>query len=65
MKETKAFRVLSDETKMRVLNLLLERECCVCEVAQRFKQPQIHHAIQVFQRRPPRLCVTSKLYPKN
>jgi ArsR family transcriptional regulator len=34
MKETKAFRVLSDETKMRVLNLLLERECCVCEVMQ-------------------------------
>ena len=34
MKETKAFRVLSDETKMRVLNLLLERECCVCEVIQ-------------------------------
>ena len=34
MRETKAFRVLSDETKMRVLNLLLERECCVCEVIQ-------------------------------
>ncbi len=34
MRETKAFRVLSDETKMRVLNLLLERECCVCEVMQ-------------------------------
>jgi ArsR family transcriptional regulator len=34
MKETKAFRVLSDETKMRALNLLLERECCVCEVIQ-------------------------------
>ena len=34
MRETKAFKVLSDETKMRVLNLLLERECCVCEVMQ-------------------------------
>ena len=34
MRETKAFRVLADETKMRVLNLLLERECCVCEVMQ-------------------------------
>lgn len=34
MKETKAFRVLSDETKMRIINLLLERECCVCEVIQ-------------------------------
>ena len=35
MKDTvKAFKVLSDETKLRVLNLLLERECCVCEVMQ-------------------------------
>jgi len=35
MRETvKAFKVLSDETKLRVLNLLLERECCVCEVMQ-------------------------------
>lgn len=34
MRETKSFRLLSDETKMRVLNLLLERECCVCEVMQ-------------------------------
>ena len=30
----KAFKVLSDETKLRMLNLLLERECCVCEVMQ-------------------------------
>jgi len=30
----KAFKVLSDETKLRVLNILLERECCVCEVMQ-------------------------------
>lgn len=30
----KAFKVLSDGTKMRILNLLLERECCVCEVMQ-------------------------------
>ena len=32
--ETKAFKVLSDETKMRMLNLLQEEECCVCEVMQ-------------------------------
>jgi len=25
---------LSDETRLRILNLLLERECCVCEVVQ-------------------------------
>ena len=30
----KAFKALSDETKLRVLNVLLERECCVCEVMQ-------------------------------
>ena len=31
---TKSFKVLSDETKLRVLNILMERECCVCEVMQ-------------------------------
>ena len=30
----KALRALSDETRLRVLNVLLERECCVCEVMQ-------------------------------
>lgn len=30
----RAFKVLSDETRLRILNLLLERECCVCEVMQ-------------------------------
>jgi len=35
MRDTvKAFKVLSDETRLRILNLLLERECCVCEVMQ-------------------------------
>jgi len=35
MRETvKAFKVLSDETRLRILRLLLERECCVCEVMQ-------------------------------
>jgi len=28
----KAMKVLSDETRLRTLNLLLERGCCVCEV---------------------------------
>ena len=31
---SKIFKVLSDESRLRVLNLLLERECCVCEVMQ-------------------------------
>ena len=30
----KAYKALSDESRLRVLNLLLERECCVCEVMQ-------------------------------
>ncbi len=28
----KAAKALSDETRLRILNLLLQRECCVCEV---------------------------------
>jgi len=30
----KAFKALSDETRLRILNILMERECCVCEVMQ-------------------------------
>jgi len=30
----KAFKALSDETRLRIVNLVLERECCVCEVMQ-------------------------------
>jgi ArsR family transcriptional regulator, arsenate/arsenite/antimonite-responsive transcriptional repressor len=30
----KAAKALSDETRLRILNLLLNRECCVCEVMQ-------------------------------
>ncbi len=30
----KAAKALSDETRLRILNILLERECCVCEVMQ-------------------------------
>jgi ArsR family transcriptional regulator, arsenate/arsenite/antimonite-responsive transcriptional repressor len=30
----KALQALADETRLRMLNLLLERECCVCEVMQ-------------------------------
>ncbi len=30
----KACKSLSDEIRLRILNLLLERECCVCEVMQ-------------------------------
>jgi ArsR family transcriptional regulator len=30
----KIYKALSDESRLRVLSLLLERECCVCEVMQ-------------------------------
>jgi ArsR family transcriptional regulator len=35
MRQTiRTFKALSDETRLRILNILLERECCVCEVMQ-------------------------------
>ena len=30
----KVYKALADESRLRALNLLLERECCVCEVMQ-------------------------------
>ena len=30
----KLFKALSDETRMRILKALMERECCVCEIMQ-------------------------------
>jgi ArsR family transcriptional regulator len=30
----KAAKALSDDTRLRILSILLERECCVCEVMQ-------------------------------
>ena len=30
----KALKALSDETRLRILRLLMEKECCVCEVMQ-------------------------------
>jgi ArsR family transcriptional regulator len=33
-KLTRATQAMSDETRLRILNLLLRRECCVCEVMQ-------------------------------
>ncbi len=30
----KVFKTLSDDTRLRILNLLTQRECCVCEVMQ-------------------------------
>jgi ArsR family transcriptional regulator len=33
-KLVKVFGALSDETRIRILKILLNRECCVCEVMQ-------------------------------
>jgi ArsR family transcriptional regulator, arsenate/arsenite/antimonite-responsive transcriptional repressor len=30
----RAMKALSDETRLRILNVVLQRECCVCEVMQ-------------------------------
>ncbi|MFC2052264.1 ArsR/SmtB family transcription factor [Chloroflexota bacterium] len=30
----KTMKALSDETRLRIMNVLLEKECCVCEVMQ-------------------------------
>ena len=37
---TRLLKALSDEPRLRVLNLLLERECCACEVMQTMKISQ-------------------------
>jgi ArsR family transcriptional regulator len=35
MKElTRATQALSDETRIRIINLIIKRECCICEVVQ-------------------------------
>jgi ArsR family transcriptional regulator, arsenate/arsenite/antimonite-responsive transcriptional repressor len=35
MKELiKMYKALSDETRLRIMNILMVRECCVCEVMQ-------------------------------
>lgn len=31
---TRAAQALSDETRLRILNLIAQKECCVCEVMQ-------------------------------
>ena len=40
----KAIEALSDETRLRMVNLLLQRECCACEVMQVLNIYQIRAA---------------------
>ncbi|MBN1376289.1 MAG: winged helix-turn-helix transcriptional regulator [Dehalococcoidia bacterium] len=41
----KILKSLSDETRLRILNMLFERECCVCEIIQvlGISQPRVSH----------------------
>jgi ArsR family transcriptional regulator, arsenate/arsenite/antimonite-responsive transcriptional repressor len=41
----KILKSLSDETRLRILNMLYVRECCVCEVIQvlGISQPRVSH----------------------
>ena len=39
-KEAKIFKALADETRLRILALLLEGEMCVCEIIAALKLPQ-------------------------
>lgn len=42
---TRILKALSDETRLRILNMLFERDCCVCEVMQvmEISQPRASH----------------------
>ena len=39
-RETSIFKALSDETRLRILKLLLKKELCVCEIEAALDQPQ-------------------------
>ncbi|OGO17195.1 MAG: hypothetical protein A2Z02_02070 [Chloroflexi bacterium RBG_16_48_7] len=39
-KLVKALKALSDNVRLRIINLLLQRECCVCEVMQALRISQ-------------------------
>lgn len=41
----KILKSLSDETRLRMLNMLFERECCACEIIQvlGISQPRVSH----------------------
>ena len=44
-KLVRVLKSLSDETRLRILNMLFERECCVCEIIQvlDMSQPRVSH----------------------
>ena len=48
-KLTGILKALSDETRLRILNLLFERDCCVCEIMQilAISQSRVSHHVSV------------------
>ncbi len=47
----KALKAISDETRLRILKIMLERECCVCEVMQALdiSQSRASHNLRILQ----------------
>ena len=39
-KPNKLFKAFADETRLRILNLLAQRDCCVCEFEELIRVPQ-------------------------
>ena len=39
-KPNQLFKAFSDETRLRILNLLAQRDCCVCEFQKLLRVPQ-------------------------
>ncbi len=48
---TNLFKVLADETRLRIINLLLEREMCVCELVEILGmfQPRISRHLNILR----------------
>jgi len=50
-KQTRLFKALADETRLRILNLLRSREMCVCEImiALGLTQPTASHHLKILE----------------
>jgi ArsR family transcriptional regulator len=45
----KAYKSMSDETRLRIVNLLMQKDCCVCEVMQalNISQPRASRNLRI------------------
>jgi ArsR family transcriptional regulator len=50
-KQSRIFKALADETRLRILNLLRSREMCVCEImiALNLTQPTASHHLRILE----------------